>query len=86
MSRGLLRVAAAQLTSRADVVENLAAVTRLAERAVAEGCRLLALPENVAWMGPDRDRPRVMEPLDGPLMERFRAVAARHGLWIAVGG
>lgn len=74
------------MTSGPDVEANLATVDRLAARAAADGCGLLVLPENAAWMGPDRDRPRVMEPLDGPLMRRLGSVASRYGLWLCVGG
>ena len=46
-------VAAAQMTSRDDVTANLDRAASLARKAVERGARLVVLPENVAFMGPE---------------------------------
>jgi nitrilase len=81
------RIAAVQMVSSADVRENLAAASRLIAAAAERGARLVALPENFAFMGrEEHDKLAVREvDGDGP-MQAFLATAARdHGLWL-VGG
>jgi predicted amidohydrolase len=81
------RIAVGQLTSGDDVDQNLAACGRLCAQAKERGAALLLLPENFAFLGRgDGDTVRVMQPLDGPLFSRFRALASQHGLWISFGG
>lgn len=80
-------VAVGQMTSTADVEQNLATCADLAKKAKARGAVLLCLPECFAFMGQsDGDTRKVMEPLDGPLFTRVRAIAQDHGLWISFGG
>lgn len=81
------RVAAAQLTSTADVDANYAACARLAAAAVQAGCSMLFLPEACAFLGPNpAATAAAAQPLDGPLLARYRALAARTGLWLSLGG
>ena len=49
-ARRSFRVAAAQMTSRADVAANLEIARHLACRAAREGAELLAFPENFAFL------------------------------------
>jgi nitrilase len=82
-----MRVAAIQMTSSAEVAENLAAAEALIERAAGDGAILAALPENFALMGlHDADKLAVGEPDgDGPIQAFLARVAARYGVWL-VGG
>ena len=59
-------IAAAQMTSGPDRVRNLDVATRLVRRAAERGAAFIGLPENVAWMGPEKDRPSSAERLAGP--------------------
>lgn len=61
-----LTAAVAQLSSRAVVAENLAVVARVVREAAAGGARLVVLPENFAFMGPELDKRRIAEPLGDP--------------------
>ena len=80
-------LAVGQMTSGADVDDNVAACARLAAAARARGAALLVLPECFAFMGRgDGETAQIMEPLAGPLLGRFRQIAVDHGLWIAFGG
>ncbi len=83
----LPRLAVGQMTSTDDVDRNLEACDRLARAAVSQGAQVLVLPECFAFLGRgDADLVRMMEPLDGPLFQRFAGLAASHGLQICFGG
>lgn len=58
-------IAAAQMVSTADKAQNLEAATRLVRRAAGLGARLVGLPENFSWMGPEPERQGAAEGLDG---------------------
>jgi len=63
MSTSTLTVAAIQLSSQDDVDANLAQCRQWVERAAQAGARLVVLPENFAYFGPDETRARMAEPL-----------------------
>lgn len=80
------RIALAQTTTTDDLPANLAAAERLLDAAVAEGgIDLLAYPEVFAFLGGRAGKLAAAEPLDGPLVGRFREAAARHGMMILLG-
>ncbi|HEX9139530.1 MAG TPA: carbon-nitrogen hydrolase family protein [Steroidobacteraceae bacterium] len=82
-----LQVAAIQLTSSAEVTENLATAGRLLARAAAEGAAVAVLPENFSVMARrDADRRALAEPDgSGPVQDFLASTAAALRLWI-VGG
>ena len=90
MMRGaesMARVAVGQMTSTSDVLANYETCARLARDAVAAGCSLLALPECFSFMGSTGEESLAQaEPLDGPKMARYRALARETGLWLSLGG
>jgi predicted amidohydrolase len=61
-----LRVAAVQLQSQDNVEANLAECRRLVANARKEGARLVVLPENFAYFGPDETKRNVAERLGDP--------------------
>jgi predicted amidohydrolase len=79
--------AAIQMTSGADVPDNLRAARALLEEAARRGAQLAALPENFAFMGlRDGDKRRVAEEDGrGPIQDFLAETARRLRLWI-VGG
>jgi nitrilase len=82
-----MRVAAIQMNSGPDVPANLELVDRLLADAAADGCRLVALPENFALM-PERGCDKAShaeEPGNGPIQTFLSEAAARHRLWIVAG-
>jgi nitrilase len=84
-----LRVGAVQLTSTADLAANLAAVRTHVGAAVADGARLVVLPENYAFLGRgERDKLAIAEDFiaDGPILGALRELATQHGIWIVAGG
>jgi len=81
------RLAVGQMCSTNDVEANFATCASLARQAKEAGCHILCLPECFAFIGvAGSDALDVMEPLDGPLMARYRALARDHGLWLSLGG
>ena len=84
---GVTRIAAVQLASGPNVKGNLNEAGRLIEMAVAQGAKLVALPEYFAIMGlKDTDKVRAREkPGSGPIQDFLSAAARRLGVWI-VGG
>lgn len=84
---GACTVAAVQMTSTAEVGENLAAAGEHVAAAAAAGARLVALPENFALLGMrERDAVEIAEPPgDGPVQAFLAEQAARHRVWL-VGG
>lgn len=83
----MVRVAAIQMGSQADVQENLRLADRLLASAAAEGCKLAVLPENFALMPvKSRDKATHAEDVgDGPIQAFLAEAAMRHGLWIVAG-
>ena len=78
-------VAAAQMTSTADRARNLDAALRLVNEAADLGAKLVALPENFAFMGPEEQRLAGAETLDGPTLSAVREVAARRRIFVVAG-
>ncbi len=83
--------ACVQLTSRADVAQNLATCAQLAGEARARGAQLAVLPENFAFMGVgEQDKFAHAETLDaarpGPILGALLETAVKTGLWIIGGG
>ena len=89
MSKGRRFLAAcAQLTSRADVAENLATCGRLVADAAARGAQLIVLPENFAFIGlGEEDKMAVAESLgSGPIQDALAGMAAANKIWLVAGG
>ncbi len=87
----VMRVAAVQMISTPRVAENLATAGRLVAEAVAQGARLVALPEYFPIMGmTDTDKVAVREQDaelggGGPIQSFLAETAARYGIWL-IGG
>ncbi len=82
---GRFVAAAVQLTSTSDEAANWEAAQELIERAAARGASLVATPENTTYLGPHEEKVRRAEPLDGPAVGRFAALARRLGIHLLLG-
>jgi deaminated glutathione amidase len=84
---GLARIAGVQMASGPSVEANLNEAARLIGMAVAQGAKLVALPEYFAIMGmQDGDKVRVREREGkGPIQQFLAASAREHKIWL-VGG
>ncbi|WP_242338507.1 MULTISPECIES: carbon-nitrogen hydrolase family protein [Anaeromyxobacter] len=76
---------AVQMTSTADRARNLEVALRLVEDAADLGARLVALPENFSYMGPEEGRIAGAEPLEGPTLGALRELARRRGIFVVAG-
>jgi predicted amidohydrolase len=78
-----------QMTSRADVPDNLAKVRRGVEEAARRGAQMVVLPENFAFMGSHEDEKHAFsESLDapGPIITAVLESAQKHKVWVVGGG
>jgi len=76
---------AVQMTSTADRAKNLDTAIRLVNEAADLGAKLVALPENFSYMGPEEGRLATAETLEGPVLGALREVAKRRGLFVVAG-
>ena len=83
-----MRVAAVQLSSQADLHENLARVTHWVTRAAKEGAELVALPENFAYFGDEAEKRTLAESLEGegPIVRTLRDLSRSLSVAIVGGG
>jgi nitrilase len=78
------RIAGVQMASGPNVAANLNEAGRLIEAAVAQGARLVALPEYFAIMGMrPTDKVKVREKDgDGPIQDFLAETARKHKIWL----
>lgn len=87
-------VAVVQMTSTADLEANLAKASHLVRRAVARGARVVGLPENLTFMGPEESKLATAEDFTqgrvadtaGPVARWAAALARDTGAWLLLGG
>jgi predicted amidohydrolase len=85
---GLLRVAAVQLSSQEDVKANLARAKSAIRAAAERGAKLVLLPENFAFMGPEPEKRSIAEELgkSGPIESMLAESAAASSVSVIAGG
>ena len=83
-----VEVAAIQHCATTDVAGNLDAVERLALAARDAGAEVVMTAEAFAYIGPDRGKRALLEPLPsgGPILDRCRRLAVRLGCDLLLGG
>jgi len=81
------RLACIQTNSGNDMERNIEAACALVRRARDDGAELIALPEVVALIEPDRERLVATAPdeADHPALGAFAALARETGAWILAG-
>src|SRR5262245_31490946 len=77
--------AVVQLTSGSDRDASVQRAEALIDEAAKRGAQLIALPENVSFMGSEQEKLKHAEPIDGPTFSRFGEKAAKHGVWLLAG-
>ena len=82
----MTRLAVAQLCCTPDFEKNFTAVKNAVTKAREAGAQFVCLPEACDYLGTGPDTVKYAQPLDGPLMQRYRALAAETGVWISLGG
>lgn len=83
----MVKVAAIQLTSTANVTDNMVAVSTAVTQAAAQDAKLVVLPENFALMSANKDeRLAVQEAVgDGPIQATLSELAKQHQITL-IGG
>ncbi len=78
-------IAAVQMNSGADKARNLDAATRWIRQAAGLGAKLVGVPENFSWMGPEPERAAAAEALDGPTLSRMASLARELSVTVLAG-
>lgn len=79
-------VAGIQMVSGADWTENLAAALRLLQEGVAQGAKLLVLPENWVVFAAEGYREFARDPaLSGQVFQALGEFCQQHDVWICAG-
>lgn len=83
-----VQVAAVQHCATTDVAGNLDVVEQLALDARDAGAEVVMTAEAFAYIGPDRGKRALLEPLPsgGPILDRCRRLAVRLGCDLVLGG
>lgn len=76
-----------QMCSVNDVAANYATCARLVRAAAEKGCKIVFFPECFAFIGArPGEAQAIAEPLEGPTISRYRALAREHSVWLSLGG
>jgi deaminated glutathione amidase len=86
MAKAELGVCAVQLSSQADLSQNLERAREQVRRAASRGAELVLLPENFAFFGPEAEKRAVAQPLEGGVISRALSDMARESSVFVVGG
>ncbi|MDP3276428.1 MAG: carbon-nitrogen hydrolase family protein [Deltaproteobacteria bacterium] len=83
--------AVVQMCSRDDLQENLRRAGLLIAKSVSRGAKLVALPENLAWMGAESAKLETAEVFaegvsEGPVLAWARRTAREFAVWLVLGG
>jgi predicted amidohydrolase len=83
-----LAAAVVQMSSQDSVAENLAQMEALVARAARAGAKLVLLPENFAYFGPEAGKRAHAERLDepGPIQSALARTARRESVTLIAGG
>lgn len=80
------RIGLIQMTSTANVDENLTYIEQQTENLVKQGAQWVITPENAVVFGSKSDYHNNAEPLgDGPIQQRMARLAVDQNVWILIG-
>lgn len=82
----IFRAAAIQLNSQPDLMQNMEKIEGYVEQAVREQAGFIALPENFAFLGSEKEKHRQAEAISDIVMERIPQWASQYGITILAGG
>lgn len=81
----VINCAVVQMNSGPDRGRNLKRASELVLEAVARGARVVALPENFAFLRKDPSVPPPGEGMDGPIVSWGRRIAGERGIYLLLG-
>jgi predicted amidohydrolase len=85
VSTAAFTAAVVQLNCNRDIERNLAQAQALIRSAAGAGASFVATPENTNYLGPQGDKARLAQPLDGELCTRFGALASELKIHLLLG-
>ena len=78
--------AAIQMTSKPNLIANLEQAEELIDFAVRQGCKLIVLPENFAYMGEEQEKLKLAAEIAQQTEEFLRTMALRYQVHVLGGG
>ncbi|MFO8028879.1 MAG: carbon-nitrogen hydrolase family protein [Cyclonatronaceae bacterium] len=78
--------AAIQMNSQPDLARNMDQTADFVARAAREGARFVALPENFAFLGSEKEKHRQTEQIADAVQTGIPALAREHGVYLLAGG
>lgn len=80
-------VAVMQLNCKSNKDDNFKIASDLISKAASIGCRMAFLPECFDMVCESRSQTLAnLEPIDGPLIQRYRNLAVEKKIWLSLGG
>lgn len=83
---GLKRIAIVQLCSNAFPDKNFEVIEQFTAEAGRGGAKMVFLPENFNFMGSLAEGVEHAQPLNGPYISRYKALAKSNKVWMSLGG
>ncbi|MBP3191915.1 carbon-nitrogen hydrolase family protein [Natronogracilivirga saccharolytica] len=83
---GHILAAAIQMNSQPDLEANMADAGRFVGDAAARGASFVALPENFAFLGDEKEKHRQAETIAEAVMQQIPALSKKYGISILAGG
>lgn len=80
-------IAVCQLNCTDDKSKNFDEASSIVEQAASVGAKMIFLPECFDVIGNSKQQSiDAAEPLDGPTLNKYRAIAKKLGVWLSLGG
>lgn len=81
-----MKIAALQMNSQPDLEYNLRQAFELIESAAGEGCSLVGLPENFAWLSDERLMTNQVQEVSAAVLEQVPQWAKQFRVYVLAGG
>lgn len=78
-------IACVQIQGSSDIEKNWRTTERLVRKAAGHGAKFVATPEATDYLGPHDLKMSIAEPLNGPRMRRYGALALELGIDLLIG-
>lgn len=85
-SQKLIKIAVIQLTSTSSPESNFKTISSYITQASEGGAQMAFLPENFHFIRSSKEKPMLFEPITGPIIASYKALAKAHKIWLSLGG
>jgi predicted amidohydrolase len=79
------KIACIQITSNAEMLENIAKIEAMASQAVAQGAEIIFTPENVFFMEKEKNSQKIYRQSEHPAIFAAAEMARKNKVWLLVG-